>query len=205
VDGGERAFNMGGSTGTAFFRPPLDPAGTSFEARNIRAIANVIVGGTTPIAFVGCVDCLAAHNTIVDPQTWLLRILQETVSGGGFTFAPASGGRFADNLVYFDRSMLSAEDVNVGADTDPASFVFQNNLWFAHDAPAASAPLTLPVAETGAVVGMDPGLTDPASGDYTIGAASPAAGAGISVPEETGDFTAACWATPPAIGAYEVP
>ena len=41
-NGGQRGVNLGGSTGTEFFRPPLT-AGSNFEARNIRAIANVFV------------------------------------------------------------------------------------------------------------------------------------------------------------------
>jgi hypothetical protein len=72
VDTGQRAVNMGGSTGFEFFRPPLQNGTPNAEARDIRVIANTIVGGETPLAFVGCVDCAALNNTIVRPHNWLL-------------------------------------------------------------------------------------------------------------------------------------
>jgi hypothetical protein len=86
TNAGERSVNMGGSTGAEFFRPPLSTTAPNFEARNIRAIANVFTGSTSPIAFVGCVDCLALNDTIVNPTRWILRILQETVTGGATFF-----------------------------------------------------------------------------------------------------------------------
>ncbi|MCL4751710.1 MAG: DUF1565 domain-containing protein [Myxococcales bacterium] len=201
-DAGERAVNMGGSTGLQFFRPPLSTSAPNFEAKNIRVVANVISGSTAALAFVGCVECLAAHNTIVDPTNWLFRILQETTTGGGYTFLPAQKGRFVNNLVYFDRSDLSTW-VNVGANTDAASFQFQNNLWYAHDNPAQSQPTNLPAAETGGISGTDPALTNPAGGDYSIPQSSAAAGKGSTGTGVAGDFTGKCYASPPSVGAFE--
>ena len=201
-NGGERGVNMGGSTGFEFFRPPLSSISPNVEARDIRVVGNVIVGGFAALAFVGCVDCLAANNTIVDPDHWVLRILQETVSGGGYVFEPASNGRYANNLVYFDSTTL-ATTVNVGPDTDAASFAFATNLWYAHDDPGQSAPTDLPVAESGGIVGQDPQLTNPGAGDYTIGASSPAAGAGTALGAQYVDYTGKCFGSPPSIGAFE--
>ena len=202
TNAGERSVNMGGSTGAEFFRPPLSASAPNFEARNIRVIANVITGSTSPIAFVGCVDCLALNNTIVNPTRWIVRILQETVTGGGYTFLPAQNGRFINNLVYFARGTISTY-VNVGAGTDAPTFVFGNNLWYAHDNPASSRPTDLPSTETGGVAGNDPLLSNPASGDYSLRAMSPAAGAGRVAPELRADVTGRCYANPPSIGAYE--
>jgi hypothetical protein len=199
---GERAVNMGGSTGTQYFRPPLSTSGSNFEAKNIRVIANVIQGATASLAFVGCVDCLAANNTIVDPDNWILRILQETTSGGGYTFLPAQNGRFVNNLVYFDRSALSTY-VNVGPNTQADSFTFANNLWYAHDAPSQSAPTNLPATESGGISGKDPGLVSPGAGDFSIDKTSPAAGSGTPENALTGDFTGKCYASTPSIGAFE--
>ncbi|MFZ5786490.1 MAG: hypothetical protein ACOY3Y_08605 [Acidobacteriota bacterium] len=201
VDGGERALNLGGSTGFDFFRPPLSGSATNAEARKLRAVANVIVGGTAALAYVGCVDCLVANNTIVTPHNWILRILQETVTGGGYAFAPASNGTFVNNLVVFDRSDLSTT-LNVGPNTQPSSFVFKHNLWFARDDPSQSTP-SLPVAESAAVIGLDPKLANPAAGNYTIPLASPAAKKGTPVPGVTGDRAGRCYASPPSIGAHE--
>ncbi|MCA9625558.1 MAG: hypothetical protein KC731_41335, partial [Myxococcales bacterium] len=202
VAAGERAVNMGGSTGFEYFRPPLDMGAPNAEARDIRVIANIIRGATASLGFVGCVDCLAANNTIVDPGRWIFRILQETSSSGGFAFEPASGGRVINNLVYYGSGGSFSTHVNVGGGTDPGSFVFQTNLWFDHDAPGASAP-SLPVAEQGGIVGQDPGLTDPAAGDVSITSASPAAGAGSALDDLGGDFAGACFGSPPSIGALE--
>jgi len=197
VNAGERGVNLGGSTGFTFFRPPLSQTEPNVEASDIRVIANVIEGGTTALAYVGCVDCLVANNTIIDPDNWLFRILQETTTSGGYDFLPASNGRFINNLVYFEQSALSTY-VNIGANTDPSSFQFANNLWYAHDNPGNSQP-NLPTTEQAGVVGSDPAFTT----GYEIGSSSPAAAAGIALPEVTADYTGACYGSPPSIGAHE--
>lgn len=201
TDGGARAINLGGSTGFEFFRPPLSTSAPNAEARRIHVIANLIEGSVVPLAFVGCVDCLAANNTIVDPENWIVRILQETVSGGGYTFLPSSNGRIVNNLVHYDRSGISTH-VNVGANTDAASFSFRNNLWYAHDQPGNSAP-SLPVAESGGLVGVAPMFVSLATGDHRLQSASPAIGAGAAVTELLGDLDGECYLSPPSIGAYE--
>ncbi len=197
-DGGARALNMGGSTGTEYFRPPLDATGSNAEARRIRVIANIIEGSDAALAFVGCVDCVAVNNTIIDPEVWILRILQETQSNEDYDFEPASRGRFINNLVAFRRSQIRTY-LNIGPATDAASFSFAHNLWFAADDPSRSGPL-LPAPEFGAVVGLDPLLLP----DGSVDAASPAVGAGTYVEGVRGDIAGACYADPPTIGAYEI-
>ncbi len=199
VRAGGRAVNMGGSTGFAYFRPPLDPSQPNAEARDVRVVANWIEGSEAAVAFVGCVDCLAAHNTIVDPGRWVMRILQETRSADGFTFEPARDGTFANNVVVFRAGVLRTA-VNVGDATAPETFVFRNNLWFATDAPVRSAP-QLPVTEQGAVIGRDPRLGQ----DGAIESGSPAARAGMRIVGVAGDLVGACYGDPPSIGAREVP
>jgi hypothetical protein len=195
---GERGVNMGGSTSLEYFRPPLSTTEDNAEARDIRVLGNLIVGGVAAVAYVGCVDCVAAHNTIVDPESWVFRILQETTSTGEYAFEPARRGAFHDNLVYYDLSELSTW-VNVGPDTEPESFLISHDLWYAHDQPASSAP-SLPVAETSAVIGQDPGFVD----GYAIGATSPAAGAGLALGLLACDIAGMSYGNPPSIGAWEV-
>ncbi|MCB9845977.1 MAG: hypothetical protein H6811_08340 [Phycisphaeraceae bacterium] len=202
VRAGQRALNIGGSTGLPYFRPPLSQTEPNTEARNIRVLANVIQGSVAPIAFVGALDCLVAHNTIIDPDNWILRILQETVSDGQYEFLPCGDNAFVSNLVLFDRSGLSTY-LNIGPNTAPETFTFTNNLWYAHDDPARSEP-TLPAEETDGVYGLDPLLADPDSGDVAIPAESPAAGAGRAPPPIPGDFHRACYEDSPSIGACEV-
>ncbi|MFO7563152.1 MAG: hypothetical protein R6X02_10955 [Enhygromyxa sp.] len=201
-DGGHRGVNMGGSTGFEYFRPPLADNAPNVEARDIRVIANSFRGGVTPFAFVGCVDCLAANNVIVTPGNWVTRILQETVSTNEYEFLPASNSRFVNNIVYFDGQVGTA--VNVGPNTDPDSFEFANNLWYRFDDPAQSAPPGgLPVVEQDGIIGEDPLFADPDNGDYHVDPTGPAAGAGLSVIELSGDLDGLCFADPPSIGAYE--
>jgi hypothetical protein len=203
LEPGERGVNMGGSTGFSYFRPPLSGSSPNAEARRIRVLANVIRGGTAALAFVGCVDCLAANNTVVDPNKWPLRILQETTSRQGYTFEPASRGRVINNIFYFSRGQISTF-VNIGPNTQASSFSFSHDLWYAHDDPSRSRP-SLPVSETAAVVGQDPGFSNPAADNYAISGASPAAGKGKALSEVRGDLTGACYKNPPAIGAHEAP
>jgi hypothetical protein len=197
---GERAVNLGGSTGFEFFRPPLSSSTPNFEARNIRVIANRFLGAMTPIAFVGCVDCLVANNTIMDPERWVMRILQETTTADGYEFLPASEGRFINNIVYYTLGFLSTH-VNVGVDTLPETFEFSNNLWYAADAETDSEP-SLPVDETNGIYGEDPLFQN---ADWIISEESPAAGAGRPLPELSSDANGRCYKDPPSMGAVEVP
>jgi hypothetical protein len=199
-NGGARPVNMGGSTTHKYFRPRLVKKRDSFEARRIRVIGNQIVGGVTAVAFVGCVECVVANNTIVDPESWVLRILQETTSGDGYTFLPASKGRFVNNVIYYRRGKLKTH-VNVGPDTAPETFTFASNLWFAHDAPERSAP-ELPGKEERGVVGQDPRLAAPPRDLRVCDGASPCLGAGLADPDvaATGRFE-----DPLPIGAFAGP
>ncbi len=202
VDGGARGINMGGSTGFQYFRPPLSESSPNAEARNIRTVANVIVGGEASIAFVGCVQCLVINNTIVAPQRWIFRILQETTTSDGYEFLPCSDNLVQNNLIVFDRSQIRTY-INIGANTAPQTFVFANNLWYAANDPSSSEP-DLPVQESAGIYGQDPNLAAPSSNDFHIPTDSPAAGSGswddILSP---GDMDGRCYANPPSIGAYD--
>lgn len=196
-ESGARSLNMGGSTGFQFFRPPLSMVLPNAEARDIRLVANLIEGSDAAVAYVGCVDCIAAHNTIIDPHNWILRILQETTTTPDYTFESCRQGVFVNNLVYFDRSDLSTY-LNIGPNTEAETFTFANNLWYAWDNPSQSEP-SLPVVETDGIYGFDPGL----DADFRIEVTSPAAGAGQDSLWTWGDLGGSCYATPPSIGAFE--
>jgi hypothetical protein len=205
---GSRAVNLGGSTDLTLFRPSLSMSAPNAEARRIHAFDNVITGlgaSATPFAFVGCIDCLAAHNLVRGRHRWHVRILQETPSQGGFTFEPSGGGRVIANSFVFEAATL-ATAVNVGSNTAPDTFSFSHNLWYATDDPGQSAP-SLPVAETAGVVGDASGYghlpDDPfaAIGATCVGASE--AGAGVAVPEVTGTLDGSCRVAPPAIGPQQ--
>jgi hypothetical protein len=201
TNGGARAINIGGSTGFEFFRPPLSTNTPNFESKNIRVIANLFRGSDTPVAYVGTVNSLVANNTFIQPTRWLMRILQETVSGGGYTFLPCGNNQFINNLVYFDRSQISTY-VNIGANTDAASFGFANNLWYAFNQPNQSQP-SLPSPETNGVYTLNPLFVNAAAGDFSVLTNSPAAGKGKELTGVRADALERCYANPPTIGAYE--
>ncbi len=144
---GERPLNLGGSTGLDYFRPP----GAKHEAARLVARGNTIEGGLCAAAFVGVDGAEFTDNTILFPERWIFRILQETAAPD---FVPCRNVRIAGNRVVFRRSQIRVE-VNVGGGTAPETFAFEGNRWFAEDRPEASA-LRLPVEEKDGVHGSDP-------------------------------------------------
>lgn len=197
-----RGVNAGGSTGLEFFRPIDAP----HEAARIRVVANLFLRGGTesgaPIAFVGCDACEFLNNTVIEPQGWIARILQETT---GDRFVPSREGRFANNLI-----VVNVDDLrtwfNVGGGTAPETFRFETNLWFALDRDDFTGPTYAGGIPDGVEdVVMDPQLVDRAGGDYRLSAGSPAAAAGSDVGALPPDLSGRCFQDPPAIGGYEAP
>lgn len=169
---GQRAVNLGGSTGAAYFRP--GPEG--YEAKDVSVEDCTIVGSLAPVAFVGVDGASVSHNTIYRPRRWGFCVLQENRAPG---FVPCRGGRFTDNVVAF-RSDEMAVPANVGPGTAAETFSLARNVWYCLDAPARSRP-RLPVPEADGVYGIDPGFRDAQGGDLRTAADGPAAAAGVRV------------------------
>lgn len=165
IDAAQRAVQLGGSTGLAFFRP----RGVLYEAKDLLVEDCVFVGGDAAVSFVGVDGSVFRHNTIIRPKLWVARILQETREPG---FVPCRNGVFERNLIQF-RSDLR-DFVNVGSATAPETFRFADNWWYCEDRPAASKP-RLPVQETGGIYGKDPQLRETQGGWWK--AENPAAAA----------------------------
>jgi hypothetical protein len=138
-DAGQRCINLGGSTGLEFFRPGVQ----GYEATRITIAGNRFEGSLAPVAWVTADGGHVHHNTIVLPEKWVLRILQETTDP---QFLPCHDGVFEDNLVFYDARVQVF--VNVGPRTAPETFVFRRNVWC--DVEGSRRPL-LPVAEQDAV------------------------------------------------------
>lgn len=110
------ALALGQSTGPMYFQP-LD---SKFEGLRIVAFANLLhdlVGA--PVAFEGCKDCAAVHNTIwstTGPQ--LVRFLPGAAGGAsGATVSKPEGCRFAGNIVVGGQengASLNADPPNHG-------------------------------------------------------------------------------------------
>jgi len=138
-DAGQRAINLGGSTGLEYFRPRVD----HYEASRITVAGNRFIGSMAPIAWVTADGGHVHHNTIITPDKWVLRILQETRDQ---RFRPCHDGVFEQNLVVFDSRV--GVFVNVGPGTSPETFRFTGNIWY--DLEAGRKP-ELPLAEEKAI------------------------------------------------------
>jgi len=194
IGGGERSINIGGSTGLQFFRP----LGINYEAAYIGVYANLFYGAVAPIAYVGAVFSEVVNNTIVLPEKWAIRILQETTDPG---FLACGNNRFTNNIVYLD-SQADSPTLNIGPNTSPQSFLFENNMWFNADDANWSGP-NLPVAESNGILNIDPELNDIASGDYMLKPTSFAIGRGVAVSYPQRDYDGFLYASPRSIGGYE--
>lgn len=162
---GDRAINLGGSTGLQFFRPKVE----GFEAKDITVEGNVFVGSVAPVAFVGVDGAVVRFNTMVRPGRWALRLLQETTEPG---FVPCRKGVFTDNLIVFQSSQWAEGGCNIGPNTAPETFVFARNAWYCEDQPQRSRP-TLPTVEAEGVYGTKPVFVNEATGNYDQTEASP--------------------------------
>ncbi|HEV7403312.1 MAG TPA: right-handed parallel beta-helix repeat-containing protein [Chthoniobacteraceae bacterium] len=162
-------INVGGSTGMPYFRPK--PLG--FEARKITVEGNTFIGGAAAVIFANADGAVVRFNTIYLPKQWAFRILQQTPRED---FTPCRNGRIEDNLIVFKSNWYEG-GINVGPKTAPETFTFARNLWYCVDAPAKSTPV-LPTKERDGVIGWDPGFANPAQGDFTVPAGSPAHGKG---------------------------
>jgi hypothetical protein len=133
---GHRSINLGGSTGLRFFRPEVD----DYEATDITVAGNIFIGSMAPIAWVTAKGGHVHHNTIIFPEKWVLRILQETKDT---KFKPCHGGLFENNMIVYDSRINVF--VNIGPRTAPETFRFRHNLW--HQVDGSTRKPVLPTPE----------------------------------------------------------
>jgi hypothetical protein len=115
---------------------------------------NRFYGGQAPVAWPTASHNRVVQNTIVLPEKWIGRILQEARDP---RFKPSHDGVFEKNLVVFDRRVGRYEFINVGPGTAPETWKFIGNAWF--DTEGNRKP-KLPGTETGSVYQVDPKLVD---------------------------------------------
>ena len=190
---GARTLNLGGSTGLAYFRPLDAP----YEASDLLVWANVIVGSDAPIAYVGSVNVHVVNNTIVRPQIWVTRILQETVDPT--RFLECGDNSFRQNLIF--QGTIRTE-TNVGPNTRPETFIYADNYWHNYQNPSWSGP-ALPVPDAGLVLGPDPQFADSLSHNYRLKNSSPAIGLISTGGPPLEDFDLTPYAVPRSAGAFE--
>jgi hypothetical protein len=150
VRGAGRAIQAGGSTGSPFFR--FIDGDSGYEADQIVAEGNVIVGGASAFSWVNIDGGVFHHNFVHRPGNWVARILNENQ---GSAIVDTQNGRFHDNrVVYNDVGAEFSTAVNVGPETLPSTYSFARNRWLnlANPSPSGSTP-ELPVAETNGIYG----------------------------------------------------
>ncbi|MDX1685061.1 MAG: right-handed parallel beta-helix repeat-containing protein [Saprospiraceae bacterium] len=194
IDAGRRSVNLGGSTGLAYFRPQDAP----FEAADLWVRANVFKGSNAAVAYVGSTRVLVENNTIIEPEVWIYRILQETVDT--IRFVSCGDNIFRNNLVYVDNGLR--RDFNIGPNTRPESFLFENNLWYNHENPAWNGPNN-PGIETGKITGMDPQFMDEVNDNYRLMRNSPVIRSGKVLDHTYFDRDGKRYSKTPTIGAFE--
>ncbi|WP_428304057.1 hypothetical protein [Lacipirellula sp.] len=149
--GSGRAVQAGGSTGTPFFR--FVDGDSDYEANQIVAEGNVIIGGSSSFSWVNIDGGAFHHNVVSRPGQWVARILNEN---SGSAIVDTQNGSFHDNrIVYNDTASEFSTAVNVGPETLPNTFTFARNEWLnlANPTAAGSTP-SLPTPETGGVYGV---------------------------------------------------
>lgn len=193
-----RSVNLGGHTGRRYFRPLDAP----YEAARIQVLSNIFYrSGDTAIAFTGCIECLAAHNTIIDPQRHIVRLLEEHPDR-----AIGRGNRFLNNLIALKAGQVEGF-VTPGENARPETFQLGWNLWYARDRDEFQRPeydRRFP-PEDSPIYGIAPAFVDPAAGDYRLQPQSPANNAGkTGIGSPLPDFHGLPFRQPPTIGAHSV-
>ncbi len=192
TNGGQRAINLGGSTGMPFFRP-ID---ARFEAANLEVFSNIFIGSDSPIAFVGCIHSKVTNNTIYKPGRWVVRILQENNNP---QLIQCSKNTFCNNLIFYGN--LRTES-NVGANTLPETFRFANNLWFEYTATSHHKP-EIPVEDSSQIFGLNPEWVDAEKGNFRLKHNSPAIGKANYPEEPISDYYHCFFKPLRSIGAVE--
>lgn len=191
---GNRALNLGGSTGLEFFRP-LD---AKFEAADILVVSNVFIGSWSPVSFVGSTRIRVINNTIIKPENWVFRILQETVDES--RFIKCGQNEFSNNIIYFGENL--SKIVNIGPNTNPESFIFKNNLWYNYQNNNFTNP-NLPIPEINSIVQKDPKFQNIDNENFDLQATSPAIEMGYNYPDIKIDYKYRYFKNNPSIGAFE--
>lgn len=147
IDAGQRAINIGGSTGKSFFRPQNTP----WEASEILVRNNRMEGSMCAAAFVGVQGARFENNLILFPSKWIFRTLLENREAG---FSGSKEVFIENNSVVFRRSQVQSE-INVGSGAELSELRFARNRWYAEDRPSASKPASS-VIEIDGEYGIDP-------------------------------------------------
>jgi hypothetical protein len=193
------SINLGGSTGDPYVRPTTAP----YEGERIQAIGNTIENaGRGPIFYQGCNECLVANNTLVNPASYLVGIVE---GRRDTSTTRARNGYFINNIVYYNSTAISST-LNVGGNTDPQTFTFANNLYYATNGIAFNGVHGSGVPnEVNSLLQYNPQFVNVAQSDFHVNPASPVLRRGRALPFGTLYYFDRSDATAPFdLGAYPV-
>lgn len=193
--GCERTIHIGGSHPITHFRP----LGAPYEASDIWVYSNLFIGGLSPIAYVGSVNSHVVNNTFIEPENWIIRILQEHTDP---SLLPCGNNSFINNIVY-TGPLYQNGNLNISSNTAPQTFTFRSNVWYMYTDPSWAGPPNLPAANINSISGVDPLFKDMAGGDYSLMPASLAIAHGQHVAQVTEDFYSQSYMSFPSAGAIE--
>ena len=224
VNPGMSAITMGQSTGRDFFRPPLADNRTTYEAQNIHAYANIIIGGMSSFQMISSRGCYFVNNTVIHPQNWIFRILNNDSNDDLklANFGNPHDNVIANNIFYYHPP--SGQHLNVSNNVKPEdkkSIVISNNIFYNTTNPGmGGAPPNLNEFEVSSNRFIDPQFYDPANLPLTeeslkaltppvlrtkllLKDDSPAVGTGIDYPFAKEDHNRNPFANPRSLGAIE--
>ena len=190
---GQRTLNLGGSTGLQFFRP-ID---AKFEAADIAVWSNVFIGSVSPINYVGSVRVDVTNNTIIQPEKWVIRILQENVDEN--RFYKCSQGIFHNNLMYIGNLSTTT---NIGPNTAPEDFSFKNNFWYNFENTNWQGP-SIPTPDGNQIININPNFINFDNLDFNLSADSKARAYISGYKNPTTDFFGNPFVEPRSAGAIE--
>jgi hypothetical protein len=175
-----------------------------FEAKNLYVWGNVVTSADeAAFRIVACHDCVVANNTYFSPAPKaILRVIHDGFDKGSGTCNDVplhnSNVHVANNLFAWPKSAIDV----IPSNDDPKNILLDHNLWFANGDDVTKLYSDLPfVGEPTSIYNQDPKLVA-APTDVSLGAGSPAKGAGVAVAAVQGTFDGKCPMTPPDIGAY---
>ena len=116
---GDRVIQAGGGTGERYFRSP----GVPYEAENIEAYNNVIVGGLACFVFASQRGSRFHHNICYKPKVFIARFLNESPG------RPVADALVESNLFWYGS--LNYDFINVGIGVRGQSqFRWRDNAWY---------------------------------------------------------------------------
>ena len=188
------AYELGGDTGAPFYCP-----GDSFEVKNLKFYANIIVGGYRGLALSSARDCKVINNTFYQCGQATMRFLTTS------NFYPMLSGNLVENNLF---SFGTSAYINGGP--QPAGAVtFSHNIYYSTqndpfngpywDTPALDAIIDPSPLVFGAGTMM---FVDGPGYDFHLPSGSPAIGSGKTQTEPVTDFYGHVFsASAPTIGA----